>query len=72
MPKSYQAETLQEELLLMFNRHRRLIGDAVKYARHAGLGKTYRWAHVAEIFCVGMTSAIEMCREHGVRPFQQV
>lgn len=45
---------------------------AVAHAGNHAVQRLQRWAHVMDMFCVGSTSAHELCRRAGVDPDEQV
>lgn len=36
--------------------------------QEAKRGGTFLWARVSEVFCIGSTSATDVCRRHGYEP----
>ena len=45
---------------------------AIENLGHIAKTRAVRWSHVGEIFSLGSTSAITVCRDQGVDPFEVI
>lgn len=48
------------------------IRDALRGIGAVADGKAPRWSHVGNLFSVGSTNAMQMCRDNDVDPHEQV